>query len=68
MSEYETACMSGTMMPTMCQILVVTQLSFKNVYKNCYAVLRSLFYRDAATGFAAVAPRSRVWKTDAVNL
>ena len=26
------ACMSGTMMPTMCQIFVVTQLNLKNVF------------------------------------
>ena len=45
------------MMPTMCQILVVTQLNVKNVLKKCYAFFTGTAHhsRDATTGFAAVA-------------
>ena len=53
--------MSGTMMPTMCQILVVTQLNFKKLlfyYLRCFTDM-ALHSRDTATGFAAVATRSR---------
>ena len=53
--------MSGTMMPTMCQILVVTQLNFKNVllyYLRCFTDM-ALHSRDVDTVSAAVATRSR---------
>ena len=45
---------SGTMMPTMCQILVVTQLNLRNVFSIIYAVLWT--WRSIA---AAVATRPR---------
>ena len=68
--------MSGTMMPTMCQVLVVTQLNFKKRFKNCLRCCTGTanHSRDTATGFADVqvlqcdhAQAAGVWKTDAVN-
>ena len=57
------ACMSGTMMPTMCRILVVTQWSdyiYKNVllyYLRCFTDM-ALHNRYAVTLSVAVAKRS----------
>ena len=57
MADYETACMSSTMMPTMCQILVVTQRPnyifkcFKNLI--CHFVfqnMRSAGYHEKMIG------------------
>ena len=68
--------MSGTMMPTMCQILVVSNdpIKFKNLLNFSYAVLR------ARRTIAVMRPlvlrlllhdhtqAAGVWKTDAVNI
>ena len=53
--------MSGIMMPTMCQIFVVTKLNLKNVikyYLRCFTDM-ALHSRYAVTVSAAVATRSR---------
>ena len=52
--------MTGTMMPIMCQILVVTQLNKKDdvyYYLRCFTDM-ALHSRDAVTFSAAVATRS----------
>ena len=55
--------MSGTMMPKMCPILVVTQCHnyiFETLKKNCTLFTGTAHHSsDATTGFAAVATRTR---------
>ena len=50
--------MSGTMMPIICQILVVTQFNFKKSFIVLFTMFYGLHSRDAVTIFAAVAKRS----------
>ena len=65
--------MYGTILPTMCQILVVTQLNFKNVleyYLHCFTDM-ALHSRDAVTVSARLlrdhTQTAAVWKTIADN-
>ena len=78
MADYETLhvyYMSGTMMPTMCQILVVTDpINFLKRFKKVIRVLRA--WRSIAVARSQFvrlllrdhAQTAAVWKTVAVNL
>ena len=60
MADYENfACMSGTTMPTMCHIFVVTSDPINFFFKLFGYYLRCFTSCDAVTIFAPVATRSR---------